>query len=72
MAAVSNKEIPEEFNLFGELWNLYKKYYHPEDNDQYWADVRKDFIELSKKYGTKFSEELGFTIMCELERKAKG
>lgn len=72
MAVVSNKEIPEDFNMFGELWNLYKKYYHPEDNDQYWKNIRNDFIGLSKKFGTRFSEELGLTVMGELERKARG
>jgi hypothetical protein len=72
MAAVNNKDIPVDFNMFGDLWNLYKKYYHPEDNDQYWQNIRTDFIDLSKKYGTKFSEELGQVVICELERKAKG
>ncbi len=72
MAAVNNKDIPEEFNMFGELWNLYKKYYYPEATDEYWINLRQDFIDLGKKYGTKFSEELGLTIMNELDRRARG
>lgn len=63
MAAVSNKEIPDEFNMFGELWTLYKKYYHPENNDQYWQGIRNDFINLTKKYKSKLSEDLSLAII---------
>jgi hypothetical protein len=72
MAGVNSKEIPDEFNMFGELFTLYKKYYHPDNTDEYWIAVSNDFNSLSKKYGTELSKNLGFTIIEELERKAKG
>lgn len=72
MAAVSNKDIPDDFNMFGELFNLYKKYYHPDNTDEYWKAVAEDFKKLSKKYGTEISKDLGFVVIAELERKARG
>ena len=36
MASVSKDQIKREFNLFGEIWNIYKAYYIPEDTGAYW------------------------------------
>lgn len=72
MAGASNKEIPSDFNMFGDIWNLYKKYYYPEDNEQYWNNVISDFKSLSKKYQTKLVDDLCIAALNELDRKAKG
>jgi hypothetical protein len=72
MASVISKDIPEEFNMFGELFNLYKKHYKPEQSDQYWKDVLDDFKALNNKYGTQLSKDLSHAIMDELERKERG
>lgn len=71
MVTVNNKDIPEDFNMFSDLWNLYKKYYYPENNDQYWLTVRNDFLNLAKKYKSRLSEDLSLAIINELERKSK-
>lgn len=72
MAGVNSKDIPNDFNMFGELFNLYKKYYHPEDTDEYWKLVHDDFKALSLKYRTELTNDLSLVIIAELERKAKG
>lgn len=72
MAGVSNKEIPNDFNIFNDIWTLYKRYYYPEDNEQYWNNVISDFKSLSKKYQTKLANDLCIAILNELDRKAKG
>lgn len=50
MGSVIAKEIPEVQGFFNELWSLYKKYYLPEANDEYWNAVVYDFTELQHKY----------------------
>ncbi|MDF2608963.1 MAG: hypothetical protein K0R92_437 [Lachnospiraceae bacterium] len=72
MAAVSNKDIPDDFNMFGELFNLHKKYYYPDNTDEYWKAVHEDFKKLCQKYKTEFTEDLSFVVIKEFERKAKG
>ncbi len=37
MVAVTNKEIPDEFNLLREIFTMYKKFYHPEVSNEYWT-----------------------------------
>ncbi len=50
MASVTAKGIPEVQSFFTELWNLYKKHYVPEKEDEYWNAVISDFTELRNKY----------------------
>ena len=72
MAGVNSKEIPDEFNMFGELFNLYKKYYHPDNTEEYWRSVFADFEAFTLKYNTVLSKDLTYAVITELERKGKG
>lgn len=69
MASVNSKEIPEEFNMFGELFTLYKKYYHAEDSEVWWVEVVNEFRSLHKKYDTELCSELSVACIREIERK---
>ena len=50
MASVTNKEIPEEFAFFGELFGYRKKFYYPEKDPEYWQSVIDDGNALLQKY----------------------
>ena len=69
MAAVTNKEIPDEFNLFGEIFTMYKKFYHPEKSNEYWTALVENTRDISNKYNTKLASDLCLIIVDELERK---
>lgn len=72
MASVTAKEIPEEQKFFTELWNLRKKYYIPEDSDEYWNSVVNDFTELKDKYrGASISYRIILLIIDDLELRYK-
>lgn len=72
MASVTAKEIPEEQKFFTELWNLRKKYYIPEDSDEYWNSVVNDFTELKDKYrGVSISYRIILLIINDLELRYK-
>ena len=72
MASVTAKEIPEVQQFFTELWNLYKKYYIPEDNDDYWDSMINEFTELRVKYGkVSISYKMILLIIDDLEMRYK-
>lgn len=70
MASVLNNEIKQEFNMFGEIFKFYKKYYHPENTDEYWEAVMKDSGELHEKYKLPICKALLVAIINEFDRKA--
>lgn len=72
MASVTAKEIPEVQQFFTELWNLYKKYYIPEDNDDYWDSMINEFTELRVKYEkVSISYKIILIVMDDLEMRYK-
>ena len=72
MASVTAKEIPEEQKFFTELWNLRKKYYTPEDNDDYWSSMVNEFTELRVKYEkVSISYKMILIVMDDLEMRYK-
>ena len=72
MASVTAKEIPEEQKFFTELWNLRKKYYTPEDNDDYWSSMINEFTELRVKYEkVSISYKMILLIIDDLEMRYK-
>ena len=72
MASVTAKEIPEEQKFFTELWNLRKKYYTPEDNDDYWSSMVNEFTELRDKYDKiSISYKMILIVMDDLEMRYK-
>ena len=72
MASVTAKEIPEEQMFFTDLWNLRKKYYTPEDNDDYWSSMINEFTELRVKYEkVSISYKMILLIMDDLEMRYK-
>ena len=72
MASVTAKEIPEVQQFFTELWNLYKKYYIPEDNDDYWDSMINEFTELRVKYEkVSISYKMILLIIDDLEMRYK-
>ena len=50
MASVTNKEIPEEFGFWGEVFVYRKKYYAPESEEDYWNGVIEGGNQILEKY----------------------
>lgn len=59
MASVSNKDIPIEFGFMADYWNFRKKFYIPEDNDAFWAELRNAGLELGYKYDPELKDNPG-------------
>lgn len=62
----------EEFMMFGDYFNLCKKYWKVQDSDIYWENIIKSGNEFVKKYEhIPFAKGLVIALMEEQERKAK-
>lgn len=69
MASVTNKEIPEIFNMMGEYFNLYKTYYQPEKEDRYWNERAEAFKAFANKYQTQFALELAVAALNDIDTR---
>lgn len=80
MASVSNKDIQIEFEFMADYWNFRKKFYIPENNDAFWADLREAALELGYKYDPELKDDpekaslySGIIGVCvsDIERRGK-
>lgn len=69
MASVTNKEIPEIFNMMGEYFNLYKQYYQPEKGDKYWKERAEAFKAFANKYQTTYALELAEAALHDIDTR---
>lgn len=71
MGSVNSKDIPMEFRMFGELFNLRKEFYTPEDNDEYWKKMFASFDALCRKYPTEYCKDLALATVKDFENRYK-
>lgn len=69
MASVTKNDIPQESAMMGDLWELIKKYYIPEDTEEYWDNALKAVCELHARYPSKLCRKLGLAFLGYLEDK---
>lgn len=61
----------EEYYMFNALWTMMKKYYIPENTDEYWLSVINAQKEFCDKYPSKLALDLSTAIINDLERRSK-
>lgn len=69
MASVTKKDIPQESEMMGDLWELIKKYYIPEETEEYWDDAWNAVYELHVKYPSELCRKLALAFWGYLEDK---
>lgn len=67
MASVVAKDIPIEAQFMTDFWNFRKKYYIPEDDDQYWSEFCSEAEELIEKYPTEYYKKI--ILLCLADRE---
>lgn len=67
----TNEEMKTEFTYFGEVWMLFKKYYHVQQEDSYWEMLVEEAEAINQKHRCKLCEDLLLAVVGELERKGK-
>lgn len=62
----------EEFVMFTDFWNLCKKYWDVQDNDEWWDKAIADINKYCSNYKEdKFTRDLGMALLNRLERQVK-
>lgn len=44
-----NEEMKTEFNIFGDVWKIYKKFYFVTDSEEFWDEVINECNKVRKK-----------------------
>lgn len=71
MASVTSKDIPEVFQMFGDVFTLLKKYYNPEQNDEFWEYLKADIDVVYNKYNTQLCKDILLAIANDIDRRYK-
>ena len=69
MAAVKNAQIENEYNLFGRIWTVYKRFYGPEDNEGYWDALVETLKGVQHDFPGQLSTDLSMAILSDIERR---
>lgn len=64
---VKKSDIPQEAEFMTEFWIVVKKYYIPEEGDDYWKSAIDELTELSEKYPTEFCKYIILGFLKYLE-----
>lgn len=70
MSSVRASDIPEEQKMWTDVWNWRKKYYNPENSDDYWKQFTDDGIFLGEKYG-KLCQDIVISVLDEVKGRWK-
>lgn len=62
-------EVIQEYDLFSDVWRLFRKYYKVSEEQEYWNDLLREVHEVEKKHNSKLCIDLLIAIVTELERK---
>lgn len=70
MSSVRASDIPEEQKMWTDIWNWRKKYYNPENSDDYWKQFTEDGVFLGEKYG-KLCQDIVIAVFNEVKGRWK-
>ena len=71
MAEVSAKDIPIESQFMTDFWSFRKKYYVPEDRDEYWSELVSAADELYNKYPYPYFEKMILNCAEDIDKRYK-
>ena len=67
-----NEEMKTEFNIFKDVWNIYKKFYFVTDNNEFWDELVNECGKVRDKYkNSNLCGRLLTIIIQDLEERGK-
>ncbi|BEG60082.1 hypothetical protein G4916_00900 [Anaerostipes hadrus] len=67
-----NEEMKTEFNVFKDVWNVYKKFYFVTDNNEFWDELVNECGKVRDKYkNSNLCSRLLMVIIQDLEERGK-
>lgn len=68
----ADEELRAIYNIFTDVWKVYKKYADVRSDDEYWENVVNEINALDKKYDNdRLCRDLILAVISELERISK-
>lgn len=58
-----------DFEMMREFWSIYRKFYIPEDTEEYWSNLVNACVNFMNKFDTKFAKNLCMDVYDELGRR---
>lgn len=78
MATVTNKEIPQVFAMWGDVFTFQKKFYNApkandstEDKDKFWDEFIIESDAIVRKYDTKLCNAIVLAITDDINERSK-
>ena len=67
-----NEEMKTEFEVFKDVWNVYKKFYFVTDNNEFWDELVNECGKVRDKYkNSNLCSRLLMVIIQDLEERGK-
>ena len=67
----ADEELKAVYNIFTDVWRLYKKFADVRPDDEYWDAVVKEAGTITQKYNSELCKDLIFAVLDELDRKGR-
>lgn len=71
MAGVKNEDVPDVFKFMTDIWRFMKRFWLPEDNEEYWKDISCESRKLLDEYRQDFCVALVCFVLEYLKWKYK-
>lgn len=66
------EQMITEFNIFKDVWNVYKKFYFVTDNNEFWDELVNECGKVRDKYpNSNLCSRLLMVIIQDLEERGK-
>lgn len=67
----TNEEMKIEYDIFGDIWKLFKKYYHADQSAEYWDNLLAESSALQAKYKSTLCKDLILAVIDDSDRRSK-
>ena len=68
---ITDEQKKRDQQVFTAIWEVYKRYRNPEDDEKYWDDLIKEFNGLSDKYNCYLATRLARAVIDVLADRHK-
>ena len=65
------QQMPQEFQLFADVWNFFGRFYEASNSLEYWERVVSASTEINERYKSPLCKDLSIGILRELQRKGE-
>ncbi len=65
------QQMPQEFQLFADVWNFFGKFYEASNSLEYWEVVVAESTRIYEQYDSPLCKDLLIVVSRELQRKGE-